>query len=279
MEEERQRRIFELQESLVRGEISRRDFLRYASVLGLSLGAAQALAACTSQATPTSAPEAAAPTSEPAAAEPVAVAQAEPEPEGWGIYNYPYPSGEAMIETYEAKCVGCHLCSYACAMKHWGVMNPELANIRIRKYLLPLPKSIQSVCAQCQEEERECVKACPVDPPLPIFFDEETLHMRIVEEGCLGEKCMQCRDACSAQAIHIYPSVSPIPFVCDLCDTENTGDRKPECVNICPYDALYFKNERNRDMSRIHPDEKADLFAARLYPMVKDSMGYPEWDI
>src|SRR5512136_893145 len=61
--------IPELQESLRKGEISRREFLRYAALLGLSAGAASVLAACAPAATPTAAPptSAPAPTQAPAA--------------------------------------------------------------------------------------------------------------------------------------------------------------------------------------------------------------------
>jgi peptide/nickel transport system substrate-binding protein len=59
--------IPELQESLRKGEISRREFLRYATLLGLSVGAASALAACGPAATPTAAP---APTAIPPTAAP-----------------------------------------------------------------------------------------------------------------------------------------------------------------------------------------------------------------
>lgn len=284
MKEEMQERLTELQEQLSRGEIDRRQFLFAAALLGVSLS--EALAGCGPKVTevpatlaPAGATEAPAGATEaPAAATEPPAAAPETQAEGWGAYHYPYPSGVAMIETYEMKCVGCSLCSYACAMKHFGVMNTELSNIRVRKYLLPLPKSVQVTCSQCQVEERECEKACPVDP-VAITFDEDTLHMVIDAETCLGEKCMQCRDACPSKAVHIYPSVSPTPFVCDLCDTENTGDRDPQCIQICPYDALYFKDERNRDHGRMHADEKAELISHRLHPMVKESMGYPEWDI
>ena len=52
MEERLHKRVSELQEQLSQGEINRRDFLRYASLLGLSLGAAEALAACAPKLTP-----------------------------------------------------------------------------------------------------------------------------------------------------------------------------------------------------------------------------------
>ena len=207
----------------------------------------------------------------------------EPEAEGWGQEDYPYPKGAAFIECNEMKCVGCGICQMVCSMKHFGVINKELARIQVRKYLLPLPKAVQVTCVQCADEERECEKACPVTPPA-VYFDNDLLHMVIDEERCLGEECMQCRAACSAKAIRIYPSVSPKPFVCDLCDTENNGNRDPQCINVCPYGALSFSKSAElrfgyavQDLFRKHADEKAELIAKRLYPLTKESMGYPGW--
>ncbi|MFH0769266.1 MAG: hypothetical protein V1932_06845 [Chloroflexota bacterium] len=207
----------------------------------------------------------------------------EPKAKGWGQENYPYPKGTAFIECIEMKCVGCGICQMACSMEHFGVINKELSRIQVRKYLLPLPKAVQVTCLQCAEEERECEKACPVTPPV-IYFDNDSLHMVIDKERCLGEKCMQCRAACSANAVRIYPSVSPKPFVCDLCDTANKGNRDPKCINACPYGALYFSKSEDarfgyavQDLLRKHADEKAELIAKRLYPLPKDSMGYPGW--
>ncbi len=203
--------------------------------------------------------------------------------EGWGKENYPYPTGAAFIECDEMKCVGCGICQMACSMKHFGIINKELARIQVRKYLLPLPKAVQVTCQQCAAEERECEKACPVTPKV-IHFDKDLLHMVIDEERCLGEDCLQCRDACSARAIRIYPSVSPAPFVCDLCDTEKNGNRDPQCINVCPSGALYFSKSADlrfgysvQDLFRKHADEKAALIAKRLYPLHRESMGYPGW--
>jgi Fe-S-cluster-containing hydrogenase component 2 len=202
---------------------------------------------------------------------------------GWGMENYPYPRGTAYIECDEMKCVGCGICQMACSMKHYGVINKELARIQVRKYLLPLPKAVQVTCVQCPDMERECEKACPVSPPA-MYFDKNILHMVVAEDRCLGETCLKCLEACSAKAIRIYPSVSNKPFVCDLCDTDNTGNRDIQCVNVCPYNALYYLTSEDhrfgysvQDITRIHPDEKAELIAKRLYPLPKNKMGYPGW--
>lgn len=196
---------------------------------------------------------------------------------GWGKENYPYPTGEAYIECDEMKCVGCGICQMACSMQHFGVINKDLSRIQVRRYLLPVAKAIQVTCSQCQEDERECQKACSLEPPA-IHFDSKTLHMVIDQEKCTG--CLSCLEACPAKAIRDYPTVSPIPFLCDLCDTENNGKRNPQCVNVCPSAALSYKNLAVfgypiRDLMRKHADEKASLISKRLYPLTQEQMWKP----
>ncbi|MEK7324483.1 MAG: ABC transporter substrate-binding protein, partial [Chloroflexota bacterium] len=55
--------VYEVQGQLKQGRMSRREFLRLATLLGVSLPAAQVLAACGTPATPTAAPATTAPTS------------------------------------------------------------------------------------------------------------------------------------------------------------------------------------------------------------------------
>jgi Fe-S-cluster-containing dehydrogenase component len=200
---------------------------------------------------------------------------------GWGRGHYTHPRGPALIECDEMKCTGCGICQMACSIRHFGVINKDLARIQVNKYLLPLSKGIQVTCSQCQDEERKCQPACPVDPPA-IYYDNKTLHMVIDGKRCLGQTCLKCRDACDARAIRNHPTLSPMPFVCDLCDAENNGNRNPQCVDVCPVEALYFKNldvfgYPLRDYVRKDPNEKADLIARRLYPLPKDSLWQPKW--
>ncbi len=197
----------------------------------------------------------------------------------WGREVYPPPAGVAFVDSDVMKCVGCGLCAEACSMRHFGVINKDYARIYVRKFVLPLPKAITVTCSQCQAEERPCEKACPVTPPA-IHFDEKTLHMVIDKDTCIG--CLSCRDACGTEAIRFNPEVSDIPFVCDLCDIDNTGKRDPQCVRICPTTALYFHNrdERGRplrDMSRRSADQKAEMVARRLYPLTRESIASPPW--
>jgi Fe-S-cluster-containing hydrogenase component 2 len=198
----------------------------------------------------------------------------------WGKGNYPEPREPGLIECDELKCNGCGICQMACSMRHFGIINKDLARIQVNKFLLPISKGIQVTCVQCQDEERACQPACPVEPSA-IYYDHSTLHMVIDKERCLGDGCMKCREACPAKAIRNHPKLSPLPFVCDLCDTQNNGDKNPQCVSVCPTEALYYKSFEVfgyplRDYLRKSASEKASLVSQRLHPLPKDTVWQPE---
>lgn len=151
---------------------------------------------------------------------------------GWGVENMPDPSGVALIQARWDLCIGCGICEIACSVFHHGVINRELSRIRIYRYHLPLPKSVQNICCQCSEQERECEKACPLDPPV-IYYDKEKSHMVVDEERCLGAKCGKCLKACPAKVPRFYNPDHNYAMVCDLC--ERNGVRRPQCVEMCPH--------------------------------------------
>jgi len=187
---------------------------------------------------------------------------------GWGVESLPYPKGIALIDARWDLCIGCGYCEIACSMFHHGVINRELSRIRIYRYLLPAPKSVQNVCSQCPDKERECEKSCPLDPPV-IRYDHERFHMVVDEERCLGQKCGRCAKACPAQIPRFYPSQQKATFVCDLC--EKDGVRKPQCVEVCPAFALEFLEPSfPQHLQRIHPDDKAACLAERLNPLPRN---------
>jgi len=187
---------------------------------------------------------------------------------GWGIEDLPFPNGVAYIQTRWELCIGCGMCEIACSMYHYGVINRELSRIRIYRYLTPLPKSVQNVCVQCPEQERECEKACPLDPPA-IHYDNKLFHMKVDSNRCTGYKCARCQKSCGAQVPHFYTPEHDYALVCDLC--ERHGERRPQCVEICPSYALEFMNPGfPQHLERIHPDEKAECLSKRLYPLSKD---------
>jgi Fe-S-cluster-containing hydrogenase component 2 len=193
--------------------------------------------------------------------------------EGWGVEDIPYPAGIALVQARWDLCIGCGMCEIACSMKHFGVINRELSRIRIYRYLLPIPKSVQNVCCQCSEKERECQKACPVDPPA-IYYDEKRYHMVVDPDRCLGSACARCQKACPAEVPRFYTQVADYSLVCDLCETE--GERNPQCVEVCPNFALEYMNPQfPQHLERIHPDQKAEYLSKRLYPLLKDKVQLP----
>ena len=199
------------------------------------------------------------------------------EKKGWGVEDLPPPDGVGLIQTRWDLCVGCGACEIACSLHHHGVINRELSRIRLFRYHLPIPKSVQNVCCQCSEQERECEKACPLDPPV-IHYDKDKLHMVVDEDRCLGSSCAQCAEACPAAVPRFYPPEHDTSMVCDLC--EKDGVRKPQCVEVCPHFALeYMAPQFPQHLERIHPDDKAAYLAKRLYPLPKDKVQRPPEDV
>ncbi len=85
--------IPELRDAYRTGAISRREFLRYATLLGMSVGAASVMAACTPAATPTAVPPTAVPpTAAPAAAAAITPTEASAAAAVWPPGSRPRPS-------------------------------------------------------------------------------------------------------------------------------------------------------------------------------------------
>jgi len=200
---------------------------------------------------------------------------------GWGIDKVPYPKGAASIWTRDLLCVGCGICEVACAIYHFGEFNKELSRIKIQKRMTPVSKSIQTVCAQCEPEERACEKACPLKDKPAIHFDEKNYHMTVDRDRCLGHKCGRCAAACGGDAIHFHPPDHDYAIVCDLCEKE--GMRQPQCVEVCPRHALEYMAARMypflKDSShlwRMNANEKVELIHKRTYPLKWDDLGVTE---
>jgi anaerobic carbon-monoxide dehydrogenase iron sulfur subunit len=192
---------------------------------------------------------------------------------GWGVEEIAPPAGVALIQTRWDLCTGCGACELACSMKHFSLVSREVSRIRIYRYLLPLPKSVQNVCCQCSDEERECEKACPLDPAV-IHYDKEKMHMVVDIDRCLGSSCARCQDACPAKVPRFHLPEADYPLVCDLCETD--GERRPQCVEVCPNYALeYMAPQIPQHLERIHPDQKAECLSKRLYPLSKDRIQIP----
>lgn len=169
-------RLSELQEKLRLGQITRRDFLRYATLLGVSVGAAEALAACAPKPTPTAVPPTKVPPTKvpPTAIPPTAVPPTEPAP------TAPPPVAEKQalpghtLLVDPTKCTGCLNCAVACSEK-WmaeyfpdvakNTMNLEFSRIRPMRFQLV---DVVNVCYDCRlyqwaegSSKAPCEQVCP----------------------------------------------------------------------------------------------------------------------
>jgi carbon-monoxide dehydrogenase iron sulfur subunit len=220
-------RIADLQQQLQQGKISRRDFMRYAMILGVSIGAAEALAACAPKAAPTATlvpPTAVPPTAvPPTAVPPTAVPEPTTAPAAPAAQQVVMEKGWQLVIDYD-KCSGCRTCELECAKRHFGVINPALANITIYKVYPGM--DIAMFCRNCNT--RPCIDVCPTTPKA-ISISELSGACKVDPQVCI--KCFKCRDACKQQHIQFHPT-GQYPLLCDLCDLD------PACVAACPDKAL-----------------------------------------
>ena len=284
MEEERHEQISELQHQLKQGKITRRDFLRGATLLGVSLGAAQALSAC------------AAPTpeviekevpvevtriveSEPETVVVTATPEAEPEPEE-------DPASQAlaghMIVFDPGKCTGCMSCAEACAEK-WAAeiapeetkdtLNLEFSRIRPMRFQYV---DVVNVCSYCTLEqwaegssEHPCQAVCPADAIVTVPEGEGKPgftgmgYMTVDRDKCLGiDACGRCLEVCEDQ-FGSGISFDPIEGKAQIC-TRCGGD--PACVKVCSEGALQFVPVmRNGRYHAQQPEAAAELLYMGMF--------------
>lgn len=243
MGEELHEMISELQERLRQGKIGRREFLRYTSVLGLSLGVAEALASCAPQPTPEPTPTGALPI--PTAALPTPTAAPAPPP----VVEKEAKAGH-MLRFNPAVCTGCLLCAVACAEK-WAteyfpeetkdVVNLEFSVIRpMRSQYV----DVVNVCTYCTliawaegSDKFPCQQVCPEDAIITVPEGEGKEgfygmgYKMIDREKCTGlDLCGRCLEVCEDQfgsGISFDP-IEKKAMVCTMCGG------LPACVNACP---------------------------------------------
>lgn len=288
MEEARQHRISELQEELAKGRVSRREFIWLATALGVSLGAAQALAGC--KAAPTAAPPAptqaqvSAPTTAPAPTQPPAPTEAPAPPAA--------PAKEAkagmrlVFDPYQ--CTGCLQCAQTCAEK-WAaelfpdqtknVVNLEFSRIRPMRFQYV---DVVNVCQYCSlqewaegSNETPCQSVCPQKAIVAVPEGQgkpgfSGMGYRTIDRGkCLGlEACGRCLEICE-QEFGSGVSFDPIEQkaqVCTLCGGT------PACVEVCNVPgALQFVPVMENGRTFAHPPEAyAELLYMKMFNKRRD---------
>jgi anaerobic carbon-monoxide dehydrogenase iron sulfur subunit len=137
-------------------------------------------------------------------------------------------------------CRACRICELICSATHDGACGAHLSRIHIVSddFGFSFPATI---CAQCKSAE--CHGACPrADRALCIDRDTGTRY--IDESECDG--CGSCAEACPLPRSPIWSKragEAAVFFKCDLCRDIEGG---PQCVEMCPWDALVHKQRKAR---------------------------------
>jgi len=290
MSQNLQERISELQEQLRQGVISRREFLRYVTLLGVSLGAAEALAACAPKPTPTAvAPTAAPPTAAPptavppTAAPPPTVAPTAPPPaaEKKALAGY-------MLRFNPAICTGCLICAVACADKWATEYFPEEAakgvNLEFSR-IRPMRSQyvdIINVCQDCRliewaegSTKAPCEQVCPQGAISVVPEGQGKAgftgmgYLNVDRDKCLGlDLCGRCLEVCEDQ-FGSGISFDPIEKKAQIC-TRCGG--LPTCVEVCPEPGalLFVPLQTNGRYWAHQPEEYFELTYAKLYAERRD---------
>ncbi|TNV21942.1 4Fe-4S dicluster domain-containing protein [Buttiauxella sp. B2] len=138
-----------------------------------------------------------------------------------------------FIHVNHERCIGCRTCEIACVQAHADNKSSNDSHFHPRLRVLKLHSSTQPVmCHQC--ENAPCVAACPVQA----LVQEENC-VAIYESLCIG--CKNCVMACPFGVIDIglVPGQYLQIVKCDLCQQQESG---PECVRVCPTEALEIKD-------------------------------------
>ncbi len=118
------------------------------------------------------------------------------------------------------KCTGCARCMIACAMKHYGRVDPRLARIRILRFQAQ-ELNIPVICMAC--DKAPCINACPMNARVR----EDNGTVVTDTDACIG--CRAC--------VYICPVGSPVTnprtgqtMTCDMCKDD---EAVPWCVTAC----------------------------------------------
>lgn len=285
-------KISQLQEQLSAGLITRRDFLRYVTLLGVSVGAAEALAACAPKPTPTATPKpptAVPPTAVPPTAVPPPTAAPEPtSPPAPPPAAEKQPLPGHMLVFDPVQCTGCLNCAVACAEK-WAaeyfpnqtknVINLEFSRIRPMRFQYV---DVVNLCYHCQlidwaegASSAPCQQVCPQGAIVVVPEGQGKPgftgmgYLDVDRKLCIGlDLCGRCLEICEQQ-FGSGVSFDPIEKKAQIC---SRCGGLPACVDVCPEPlALQFVPIMRNPRYYAHPPKQyAELLYLKMYAQRRD---------
>ncbi len=124
----------------------------------------------------------------------------------------------------DEKCIGCQLCTLACAARHDAGLNASRGRLDVARVAdltyAPL------VCNHC--ETPSCARACPTGA---CHVDEPGGRVIIDGRACIG--CRTCVVACPFQHARFDKALG-VTVKCDFCDGA------PVCVDACESRAIRY---------------------------------------
>ena len=149
-------------------------------------------------------------------------------------------NASSVVVHKKTLCRGCRICELVCSATHDGACSAHLSRIHIEAedFAFAFPAAS---CNQCRSAE--CYAACPY-PDRARCIDPETGTRYIDESECDG--CGACAEACPLPRPPIWCKPGEHGEVCFKCDLCRGIEGGPQCVELCPWDALVHKQRRAR---------------------------------
>lgn len=151
------------------------------------------------------------------------------------------------------KCIGCRTCMIACVVAHSeeNIFEQNIDDINFNPKLEVIKTNKISVPIQCRHcEDAPCVNVC-----LNGCIVKVKDSIKILEEKCIG--CKTCMMACPIGAIDLV-SLKEIDedklcfkekMVINKCDLCTESEEGPQCVKVCPTQALKIVKKEDLDIS------------------------------
>ncbi len=180
------------------------------------------------------------------------------------------------------QCIGCGTCKIACSSAHFaqGLQAAPRLDVIETKMV-----SVVSACHHC--EGSPCAEVCPVG-----IIKQTGDHIQIDEKNCIG--CKLCALICPFGAIHPFgtaitgvagmatptpqysKAISPLlnweigvhtaAVKCDLCYFDERG---PNCIRVCPTDAIVLIDTQNMELVNRQRKEDTALEIASVVEGMK----------